>query len=98
MPTNPNDPFGAIGDPFQMQRSMPELPTARPITPSRMRRAVPEVDELFVVQKALVRAINYLDRVESDDPDIQRAEERTKGAYRRLRNWLNEHGNQWGGM
>jgi hypothetical protein len=88
---NPSDPFSALDNSFQIGRPMPAVaPSGR-----RPKRAVPEVDELFAAQKAMVKALNSLRSSQAqDDPDLQRAQERIEGGYRRLRNWLARHANE----
>lgn len=89
---SPFDPFNPIGgDNFQIGRPMPEIPKPHGHKP---KRAVPDVDELFAAQKAIIRAINHLRDAPQSDVHVQRALERAEGGYKRLRNWLAQHGNE----
>lgn len=89
-PFDPTNPLG--GDHFQIARPMPfQNPSKR----HPMKRAVPEVDDLFATQRALVRTVNYL-RGSPDEHDIERALERAEGAYKLIREWLAKHGNEGG--
>ncbi len=90
-PFGPDNPIG--GDNFQIARPMP-VPHAPVQHNPRRKRMIPEVDELFAAQKALVKAINHLHNANQDDEYVRRAQERAQGAYKRLRNWLADHGNE----
>lgn len=89
-PYDPMNPLG--GDHFQIGRPAQETPFQPHV--NRPKRLIPEVDELFAAQKALIKVINHLHSANQDDVHVQRALERAEGGYRRLREWLANHGNQ----
>lgn len=89
-PYDPANPLG--GDHFQIAQPLPRS-FEHPYQRQPMKRAVPEVDDLFATQRALVRTINCL-RGSPDEHDIERALERAEGAYKLIRQWLAKHGNE----
>lgn len=84
---NPSDPWSWNAfDPPNPSGGVPFKPAIK------QRRDIPEQDELFAVQRNLVKAINELDNVEREkNPNLRSLRMQVENAYKVLNRFLQNH-------
>lgn len=94
MPFDPSNPwsydaFGPAGTPRQ-----PLAPSPASTAPgSRRKSPLPDQDEVFSIQKDLVKALSALTELENDNPklDTKRVRRQIQNTYRLVNRYLRTH-------